>query len=341
MSFQFRCKNIYLMITNNCNLHCSYCCENSGVPEEELSDEEIYNLLDECVKKKIEYIHISGGEPTLRNNFYDIIDYILDNNIKVIVYTNLVNVENKFFEYFKNDNFQIQTSLDSNIEAVHDKFRGKGSFRKTITNLNKIKELGYLDKVILTNVITKSNYLYFEEFLNYFIENGYSDITFKFNFLMKDGRSDDDFFNKNRISTNIYLELLKTKLKYSNKNIKINNFVYEGGNCGIAMEIPDFFPKILYNGDVYLCQGFRDTKYRVGNIKSNDLFTVLGNYKSQDLVNQCKSFLYKNYQNKCFKCPLHKIKCIGGCFSRENIDSYESCKCKQISYVEKIKLGEL
>lgn len=56
-----------ILVTNKCNLRCRHCAFESGHKgEKELSDKEIFNLLDCFAEHQIFDVDISGGEPFLR-----------------------------------------------------------------------------------------------------------------------------------------------------------------------------------------------------------------------------------------------------------------------------------
>ena len=63
-------------LTYACNLACVHCLSSSGRRDpRELSTEEVMALVDEMAAMQIFYVNIGGGEPMIRPDFYDLVDY--------------------------------------------------------------------------------------------------------------------------------------------------------------------------------------------------------------------------------------------------------------------------
>ena len=70
-----------LEITARCNNNCSHCCVNlpardKGAEDRELSFEEIQEICDEVVSLGAFWCLLTGGEPLLREDFFDIYIYL-------------------------------------------------------------------------------------------------------------------------------------------------------------------------------------------------------------------------------------------------------------------------
>ena len=82
-----RFKKIYVEITNNCNLNCSFCSVNKKI-KKEMSLEEFKTIIDK-IKKYTDYIYIHiKGEPLLHSKLDDILSICDKNNIQVNITTN-------------------------------------------------------------------------------------------------------------------------------------------------------------------------------------------------------------------------------------------------------------
>ena len=80
----------YYNITYNCNNRCLYCCSSNTVIRNKnqiyISD---FDVVDSVFHiKRDDQIVISGGEPTLHDNFEDIVDYCYNKTPNIVVYTN-------------------------------------------------------------------------------------------------------------------------------------------------------------------------------------------------------------------------------------------------------------
>ena len=65
-------------ITQRCNFKCKHCYSSAvlGSTDNELSTEEIYQIVDQFKKLKVPVILLSGGEPFMRDDLFEIIAYI-------------------------------------------------------------------------------------------------------------------------------------------------------------------------------------------------------------------------------------------------------------------------
>ncbi|TEB05027.1 Cyclic pyranopterin monophosphate synthase [Pelotomaculum schinkii] len=63
---------IEIEVTSRCNLSCAYCFEDGLAKEPSVS--ELYDLFQKFVSKGMTFLHLSGGEPTMRDDLPDIVD---------------------------------------------------------------------------------------------------------------------------------------------------------------------------------------------------------------------------------------------------------------------------
>ena len=69
-------------LTYACNLQCVHCLSSSGQRDDrELTTEQAFAVLDELRDLQVFYINIGGGEPMVRRDFFDIIEYSIANDI--------------------------------------------------------------------------------------------------------------------------------------------------------------------------------------------------------------------------------------------------------------------
>lgn len=144
--------NLELLI--RCNLRCTFCWwwgekgiaykmlkENNSLFSRELTKEEIFNVVDQLAEKHMCSIYLSGGEPFLRNDAVDIIEYINNKGMSVATNNNgTMLTEEKMERLVKLKMFTINFSVDG-PKDVHDKIRGQGNFEKTTKNIQRLLEL--------------------------------------------------------------------------------------------------------------------------------------------------------------------------------------------------------
>ncbi len=173
--------------TMACNLHCSYCFEQSH-PSVFMKDD-VEDAIIAFIKglRDVKYIHISwfGGEPLL---YFDRI-VSLTNRIKSIqtvkgyeaeIITNGVNMSADKASTLENLNIKtVHVTIDG-LESIHNERRGGdnhvNTFKKIISGLDLLSKYGNISKTIRVN-IDKTNSEQFVKVFN-FIRNRYAGLNF-------------------------------------------------------------------------------------------------------------------------------------------------------------------
>src|SRR2546430_7536612 len=69
-------------LTYACNLACVHCLSSSGRRDpRELSAAECRAVIDELARMQVFYVNIGGGEPTVRPDFMEILDYAVGHGV--------------------------------------------------------------------------------------------------------------------------------------------------------------------------------------------------------------------------------------------------------------------
>ncbi|MBF0275177.1 MAG: radical SAM protein [Nitrospinae bacterium] len=142
-----------LFITERCNLSCIYCFPNSPNRKvNDLSKEQIFEIIDELYVMGTRYITILGGEPMIRKDFGEIVDYIVNKGMVAECGTNGFYI-NKHIEAVKKL-FTVCNSIDGDKEG-HDANRGEGSWEKIIESIETCQKHGV--PIQMRAVFTKKN----------------------------------------------------------------------------------------------------------------------------------------------------------------------------------------
>lgn len=143
-------------ITHNCNYGCSYCifsCDKKRV-DEELTTEECFHVIDELVKNGFKHLKITGGEPFIRKDIVEILEYA-SKDLIVDISTNASLITDEIVSKLNNiDLKMIHVSLDGEKDE-HESVRGKNTYERTIKGLEVLKKSK--NKVRIGTVIHLNN----------------------------------------------------------------------------------------------------------------------------------------------------------------------------------------
>ena len=117
-------------LTYACNLACVHCLSSSGRRDpRELTTVEAKRVLDELHDLQVFYINIGGGEPMIRRDFFELVDYSISRNIGVKFSTNGAFLDaDKARRLASMDYLDVQISLDGTDPITNDAVRGVGSY---------------------------------------------------------------------------------------------------------------------------------------------------------------------------------------------------------------------
>ena len=148
-----------LFLTELCNLNCLFCSyDRSNINPVNISIDKLQSIIKES-PSNTEQVVIDGGEPTIRKDFFNIIEIVKKNDPKKIVLcTNgLMLSYPKFAKKIKESRIdQVLVSLHSHNSEISDEItRVNGAFEKTVKGIKNLLALNV--KVMLSFVICKLN----------------------------------------------------------------------------------------------------------------------------------------------------------------------------------------
>jgi mycofactocin biosynthetic radical S-adenosylmethionine protein MftC len=152
-------------LTYACNLACVHCLSSSGRRDpRELSTAEAKGVVDELQKMQVFYVNIGGGEPTVRPDFWELLDYAIDHQVGVKFSTNGVKLDQKRAQQLADTDYvDVQISLDGATAAVNDEVRGPGSYATAMRALENLAAAGFV-KPKISVVMTRQNVDQLDEF---------------------------------------------------------------------------------------------------------------------------------------------------------------------------------
>ena len=86
-------------------------------------------VIDELERMQVFYVNIGGGEPTVRPDFWELVDYAVAHRVGVKFSTNGIKITPQAARRLAaSDYVDVQVSLDGATEQVNDAVRGPGSY---------------------------------------------------------------------------------------------------------------------------------------------------------------------------------------------------------------------
>lgn len=136
---------VYMVITERCPNACVYCNYSKAAAagsqkqpgQREISAKEAVNIIAYLHKSGMRKLHLTGGEPLLRDDLAEIIDFAKAKGIFVGLSSSGAFLPEKINAVRNAD--IVMLSLDGQ-EAVHDSLRGRGSFRRAVNAMRSLKK---------------------------------------------------------------------------------------------------------------------------------------------------------------------------------------------------------
>ena len=311
---------IRMSITDVCNYKCTYCLpqgykKTPGDIRKFMSAEEISRLTKALSELGVCKIRLTGGEPTVRKDFFDILkDMKQNSNIpKITMTTNGYRLNKIAKQLFDAGLDGINISIDSFDRETFKKLTGHDRLPEILEGIKILQKLNFknikINAVLLKGI--NDTYNDFEKFGS-FVKN--NKIDFRFIELMQTG-DNLDYFKKNHVSSKIFKEYLEknnwiyqTFGKDAGPSINYVHPEFKGKFGIIAPYSKDFCKtcnrlRITSRGDLRLCL-FGNTGINLRHLIQKD-----------DQLNELKDLILKQMQ---FKKESHYLE-LGDTGSTKNL----------------------
>jgi len=156
---------LWLYTNFDCNLRCSYCITESTpeAPRRALGLANVQRLVDEAVALGFRQVFLTGGEPFLLPELFDMLAYS-SARLPTTVLSNATLLRGKRLEALctiANSNLSVQVSLDGGCPEHNDPYRGEGTWAKAVEGIKRLQECGIPVSVSTTE--TPANALHLDE----------------------------------------------------------------------------------------------------------------------------------------------------------------------------------
>ncbi len=294
-------KIVYYAVSELCNLACSFCYADAKCKSVSYRGDTALSIkiVDRLASLNVVNLILSGGEPLLREDLFEIVEFAKEKNLFVGITTNGTLIGPQQASRLKNSGVDyIQISVESSVESVHDALRGKGTFKKCLESVRLLKEQGYRqDQLYITATTTRENIAGLSQYAKFADRLGVMPGT---SFFQPVGRG---HFNKGRLacSEREILDFILHRMKEKKAAI-----------AGVSVDISDkqvddaLIPRIINccgmghktlgvkeNGMVVPCHLFFScAEYELGNVLDDNimekLFSFANSLPTVDEIEECK-----------------------------------------------------
>ena len=312
----FKLNSVYYYITGGCNLNCRHCWITPDCTDTDLDLQSIKNMINEIHDIGVRHIRITGGEPFLRNDIFEIIRFARYKNIDITIETNGTFISTKEAEQlYKLRISGISVSIDGFDPGNHDEFRGvKGSFYKAVEAIKALRKAGHKPQMISSlykkNAGDVGKILIFAESIGA--------ASLKLNPICPIGRGNNMYRNKELLTVEEVLQIEKF----------IDSKIGTLARIPILLDIPLAFKKIdfirrhkntcsilnmlgiLNDGTISICGiGRQIPELNMGNVKYDSIDHV---WKNSEILNLIREIVPNKIEGVCSDC-IFKLLCLGKC----------------------------
>lgn len=310
-----------------CDSNCLHCASASkSEVENELDTKDAIKLIDQIKNFGANWVGITGGEPLLRKDLFEIISHIKKIGLKASIITDGHLLDSSVYEKIIRNEVRVSISIDGG-ESTDDQIRGKGAYNKAVSAIEKLSNAGLLNCLVYTfsNITNTKNNLTVKDFTHvldlakkygarWVIYHGFIPYTNNKNRLRADPTPqqyewalnklyDLNSVYKGKPEINVYCPFYARIAKQRgipNFNKWFNNFFL--GRCFFGK-----FMSIAENGDAIPCS-FNDI-HRFGNIKEKNIDTIWSELRNSEFFSNVRN--KTNLRGKCGVCEYQDI--CGGC----------------------------
>ena len=336
---------LFFEVTSRCNALCDHCGSRCNASKkDELSPETFKKVLDDVAKNfgtKTIMLNITGGEPLMRKDLFEITGYADSLGFKWGLVTNGMLITDDVISKMKETHMStITISLDG-MKKTHEEFRHvQGSFDRIISAIERLKKEDFVEHIQVTFIATKNNISELPEV--YRLLSMLEIDSLRISGIDPIGRAKD---NENlMLSREDYLVLFNFIKKHKASPVPVVwSCTHYFGNTERTLDPTNkifscdtgiHVASVLSNGDIFGCPNIPRRKELIqGNVLKDNFCEVWKNnfefYRNPDRTKakQCEGCEYWNY-------------CKGDSFHTFDFETNTPQFCYKKFFTEKVRLPE-
>lgn len=314
-----------LILTENCNLRCKYCFDDSYSDRSECNYnysmplsmiDDIINFIENTKMIGVNpLISFFGGEPTVNWRFLcEFVNRTKKLHYRYSMNTNATNIDDEKLKFIIDNRISLTVSIDG-IKEAHDANRvfvsGDGSWDKIVEKLPNIITKIHTNKMNISAmmVISNNNYKYLERSYE-FLSKIFDEVNILWNYDSDYTEESYDIIKKQLIS----LFFIKGKKMFLDLHRKI---LSERAHCGnSSCVIPEKSITISTDGGLYFCHRLvpkmNDELHKCNKEKFGDIYQGFYNTEYINLIRDRIDFSKFRVGRECDTCKAAPF-CKGGC----------------------------
>lgn len=311
----------YLHVTQRCNLHCvgCYSLDSDRNCLKDPSTEQVKRAISQLAQNGCQLLVISGGEPFLRKDLGEILQYAKNeaqiSRVQIITNGTFLTIE--MLQQVKPYVDGIAVSIDGYSKKNPTFIRDEGIFDKVISAVKLTKKAG-IDTTILPTIHTKNS----DVMMEYVKLSKKLKVGISYSLLTCSPKDSvlKEWLPTNKQLSRIAEELIEIGLDGA---IAVNDMpIGDGLDTRKSCEVGCKIVSVGADGTVYPCHMLHDRRLAMGNVFEENLSDIM----TTDIAITCKNLHVDNF-DVCNKCK-HRYICGGGCRARsfyvyDNLTSHD------------------
>ncbi|MEA3455132.1 MAG: SynChlorMet cassette radical SAM/SPASM protein ScmF [Campylobacterota bacterium] len=318
--------SLYFYMTEGCNLACQHCWlapkfDEDGSKYPVIDVGLFRQIIEEAIPLGLDSIKLTGGEPLLHPNIYEIWKIHKEFGLSPWVETNGLLCDEQMADTITNfPSPFVSVSLDGSTPEIHDAIRGlSGAYDRSIQGIKNLVERGVNTQIIFS--IMRANIHQYEEIIG--IAESLGVDSLKFNIVQPTERGFALHESQRDVTIEEYVKIGKHIENHLHDRSKIR-IIYDhpvafvplhrladssnGGSCGIKHILG-----VLADGTYALCGiGSSIREMNFGKAGVDRLATI---WKNNTVINTIRYDLPKDFTGICARC-LMKNDCLGACIAQ-------------------------
>jgi mycofactocin radical SAM maturase len=298
-------------LTYACNLACVHCLSSSGRRDpRELTTHEAKGVIDELRALQVFYVNIGGGEPMIRRDFFELVEYATSNDVGVKFSTNGAFVDAPAARRLAATPYlDIQISIDGTDAGTNDAVRGDGSYATARRAMDHLRDAGF-GPFKISVVVTRHNVDQLDDFLA--LADSYG-AQLRVTRLRPSGRGADSWHELHPTNGQQH-QIYHWLLAHGDRVLTGDSFFHlnalgeplPGLNmCGAGRVVCLIDPI----GDVYACPFVIHDEFKAGSVRDDGGFTRV--WRTSELF---RSLREPQSAGACASCGAYDA-CQGGCMA--------------------------